>query len=40
MPELAEVEYFRRRCTHGAGQRIVCVELHGEKRVFVGVNRI
>jgi formamidopyrimidine-DNA glycosylase len=36
MPELAEVEYFRRRWDDGTGQRIVRVELHGEKRVFRG----
>jgi formamidopyrimidine-DNA glycosylase len=37
MPELAEVEYFRRRWDDGIGQRIVRVELHGEKRVFRGI---
>jgi formamidopyrimidine-DNA glycosylase len=36
MPELAEVEYFRRRWDDGTGQRIVRVQLHGEKRVFRG----
>ena len=36
MPELAEVEYFRRRWDDGIGQRVVRVELHGEKRVFRG----
>ena len=38
MPELAEVEYFRRRWDDGVGQRIVRVELHREKRVFRGVD--
>ena len=36
MPELAEVEYFRRRWDGGIGQRVERVELHGEKRVFRG----
>jgi formamidopyrimidine-DNA glycosylase len=36
MPELAEVEYFRRRWDDGIDQRVVRVELHGEKRVFRG----
>lgn len=36
MPELAEVEYFRRRWDDGIGQRIVRVALHSEKRVFRG----
>ena len=36
MPELAEVEYFRRRWDDAIGQRVVRVELHGEKRVFRG----
>jgi formamidopyrimidine-DNA glycosylase len=34
VPELAEVEYFRRRWNEGLGQRVVRVELHREKRVF------
>ena len=34
MPELAEVEYFRRRWDDGIGQRVVRVDLHGKKRVF------
>ncbi|MEO5753712.1 MAG: DNA-formamidopyrimidine glycosylase family protein [Chthoniobacterales bacterium] len=36
MPELAEVEYFRKRWDTGLGERIVAVDLHGEKRVFRG----
>jgi formamidopyrimidine-DNA glycosylase len=36
MPELAEVEYFRRRWDAGLGQRVVRVALHGSKRVFRG----
>jgi formamidopyrimidine-DNA glycosylase len=36
MPELAEVEYFRRCWDDGVGERIVGVQLHGEKRVFRG----
>jgi formamidopyrimidine-DNA glycosylase len=38
MPELAEVEYFRRRWDDGIGQRVVRVELHREKRVFRGTD--
>jgi|SRR6476620_3777840 formamidopyrimidine-DNA glycosylase len=34
MPELAEVEYFRRRWDDGISRRVVRVELHGEKRIF------
>jgi formamidopyrimidine-DNA glycosylase len=34
MPELAEVEYFRKRWDAGLGERIVVVQLHGEKRIF------
>ena len=34
MPELAEVEYFRKRWDAGLGKRIVAVQLHGEKRIF------
>ena len=34
MPELAEVEYFRKRWDAGLGKRIVAVQLHGEKRLF------
>jgi len=36
MPELAEVEYFRRRWDPGLGQKIQRVELHGQKRIFRG----
>lgn len=36
MPELAEVEYFRKRWDAGIGERITAVQLHGEKRVFRG----
>lgn len=38
MPELAEVEYFRRRWNTGLGQKILGVELHAEKRIFRGNN--
>ncbi len=34
MPELAEVEYFRRRWDAGIGKTITSVSLHAEKRVF------
>jgi formamidopyrimidine-DNA glycosylase len=36
MPELAEVEYFRKRWDPGLGANIVAVQLHGEKRIFRG----
>jgi formamidopyrimidine-DNA glycosylase len=38
MPELAEVEYFRRQWDPGLGQKIVRVQLHGRKRIFRGSN--
>src|SRR5213593_2995374 len=34
MPELAEVEYYRKQWDAGIGEKIVSVALHGEKRVF------
>ncbi|MEO5718219.1 MAG: DNA-formamidopyrimidine glycosylase family protein [Chthoniobacterales bacterium] len=36
MPELAEVEYFRKRWDAGLGQEVIAVQLHGEKRIFRG----
>ena len=36
MPELAEVEYFRRQWDSGVGQQVIAVALHREKRVFRG----
>ncbi len=36
MPELAEVEYFRKRWDPGLGEAISAVQLHGEKRIFRG----
>ncbi|MBA3960931.1 MAG: Fpg/Nei family DNA glycosylase [Chthoniobacterales bacterium] len=36
MPELAEVEYFRKRWDAGMGDVITGVQLHGEKRIFRG----
>ncbi len=38
MPELAEVEYYRRQWDPGLGDRIVRVQLHPRKRVFRGSN--
>jgi formamidopyrimidine-DNA glycosylase len=38
MPELAEVEYFRRQWDSGSGSQVVRVELHPEKRVFRGTD--
>jgi formamidopyrimidine-DNA glycosylase len=37
MPELAEVEYFRSRWDVGLRQRIAKVEVHGQKRIFRGI---
>jgi formamidopyrimidine-DNA glycosylase len=38
MPELAEVEYFRRQWDAGIGQEIVAVKLHPRKRIFRGTD--
>jgi len=38
MPELAEVEYFRRQWDPGLGQKIQKIQLHGQKRIFRGNN--
>ena len=38
MPELAEVEYFRKQWDPGLGQKVVAVELHSQKRIFRGSN--
>jgi len=38
MPELAEVEFYRRQWDPGLGQRIVRVRLHAQKRIFRGSN--
>jgi formamidopyrimidine-DNA glycosylase len=38
MPELPEVEYFRKRWDPGIGGQIVAVELHATNRVFRGSN--
>ena len=36
MPELAEVEFFRRQWDCGLGQKILTVKLHPRKRIFRG----
>ncbi len=36
MPELAEVEYYRKIWNPGLGDAITRVQLHGEKRIFRG----
>lgn len=36
MPELAEVEFFRRQWDPGLGQKVVAVQLHAQKRIFRG----
>jgi formamidopyrimidine-DNA glycosylase len=38
MPELAEVEYYRRQWDPGLGKRVARVELHPDTRVFRGVD--
>lgn len=38
MPELAEVEYYRRQWDGGVGGRVERVELHSKKRIFRGAN--
>ena len=38
MPELAEVEYFRKQWNDGLGQKIVAIELRPETRVFRGTD--
>jgi formamidopyrimidine-DNA glycosylase len=38
MPELAEVEYFRRQWDAGLGRKILAVKLHPRKRIFRGTD--
>jgi len=38
MPELAEVEYFRKQWDVGRKQKIAAVHLHEKKRIFRGIN--
>ncbi|HKP92770.1 MAG TPA: DNA-formamidopyrimidine glycosylase family protein [Chthoniobacterales bacterium] len=38
MPELAEVEYFRRQWDPGLGKKIVRVQVHAGKRIYRGSN--
>ncbi len=38
MPELAEVEFYRRIWNQGVGQRVSSVDLHGAKRIFRGID--
>jgi len=38
MPELAEVEYYRKQWHAGAGDKILAVKLHSQTRVFRGTN--
>ncbi len=38
MPELAEVEWYRKQWDNGFGRKIVDVRLHARKRVFRGTN--
>ena len=36
MPELAEVEYYRKQWDAGLGTKVLAVELHADKRLFRG----
>ncbi len=36
MPELAEVEFYRRQWEPGVGARVLAAEIHAEKRIFRG----
>jgi len=38
MPELAEVDYFRKQWNPGLGHRIVDVLIHDKKRIFRGID--
>jgi formamidopyrimidine-DNA glycosylase len=38
MPELAEVEFYRRQWNPGLGQKVIRVQLHPQKRIFRGSN--
>src|SRR5437868_3893056 len=38
MPELAEVEYFRRQWSAGIGNRVIKIAQHADKRVFRGTD--
>ena len=38
MPELAEVEYFRRQWDSGFGSRVIAIAVHAGKRVFRGAD--
>ena len=38
MPELAEVEYYRKRWDAGVGGKVLAAELHADKRIFRGTD--
>ncbi len=38
MPELAEVEYYRKQWDGGLGGKVLAVQLHAQKRIFRGNN--
>lgn len=38
VPELAEVEFFRRQWDCGLGKKILAMQLHARKRIFRGTN--
>jgi len=40
MPELAEVEFYRKQWNPGLGATVLAVELHADKRVFRGTDTV
>lgn len=38
MPELAEVEYYRRQWDSGIGSKVLSVEMHADKRIYRGTD--
>ena len=38
MPELAEVEFYRKQWDNGLRQKILSVDLHADKRIFRGID--
>jgi formamidopyrimidine-DNA glycosylase len=38
MPELAEVEYYRKQWSPGIGEVVAAVHIHPEKRIFLGAD--
>jgi formamidopyrimidine-DNA glycosylase len=40
MPELAEVEYYRKQWNAGLGAKVLAIELHADKRIFRGTDTV